>query len=687
MRAPAVVVRPEELFRPSRLVCVLALLLFVPFCWGLAFLFPRGDDFELVTRAMFFFDLPGAIYETGRQWMLSGGQYSLHFLQVFLGKAPESLLLCGLVCGLVLSVYGLAFYGLARVLSPALPHRLGLFCGLLAMLGLCCCHAQLWRFYSFAESLQYGLPPALWCVVLLMLCRLWLADVFDRPRCRRRAMLAAVVTIGMGQLSALSTPALVAAATVLAAIHHHPVRRDLLRVLLVSVGAALLVFLAPGHWAAQAARPLPQSWDALQGDWWRAVSFLWRGLWILPIAGVALCLPHAQGEGRTSPQPLSPDIPSLRPGWLAALAGTSFLLVSLFMSILHAAGDAFSLEADRLGASLAIYGSVALGIICFPLLGRAHLWLLVHGRTMSLLLAVLALTLCAGSSNWRDAALHASSGSWVVNGDSHQERYNWLWDMGMAYTPLDAPSRFGIWAEWRDGPHEPAINNLLPRVALRSLPDVALPVFAGDPLRQYPRHWPNLWVAWMFGVGSVRMTPPQWYEEWTRELQRVGSGELPAQEAGSPLELRIPQPLRELGLRHAWLTACRAVPNATFAETWLVLDMERPLPPRLAETLEVWRLNPVDPRRMLPLQGQIVLAGELLQSCGSMGQGLENTVLRMVASRMTLIRAQLDGQSGHTVYAVPLAIAGNRREELPGMVLRLGGQSYALPCDIWLSRR
>ncbi len=42
------------------------------------------------------------------------------------------------------------------------------------------------------------------------------------------------------------------------------------------------------------------------------------------------------------------------------------------------------------------------------------------------------------------------------------------------------------------------------------------------------------------------------------------------------------------------------MPNATFAEAWLVLDMAQPLPSSQAETLEVWRLNPVDPRRMLP---------------------------------------------------------------------------------------
>lgn len=91
------------------------------------------------------------------------------------------------------------------------------------------------------------------------------------------------------------------------------------------------------------------------------------------------------------------------------------LLVSLFMVILRAA--------------------VALGMMLFPLLGRAQLWLLVHGRVMSLLLTALLLCLCAGSSNWRETALHAVSGSWVVSGDAYQERYNWLWDMGMALYP------------------------------------------------------------------------------------------------------------------------------------------------------------------------------------------------------------------------------------------------------------
>ncbi len=157
------------------------------------------------------------------------------------------------------------------------------------------------------------------------------------------------------------------------------------------------------------------------------------------------------------------------------------LLVSLCMVILRAAVDAFSLEADVLGASLAVYGSVALGMMLFPLLGRAHLWLLVHGRVMSLLLTALLLCLCAGSSNWRETVLHAASGSWVVSGDDYQERYNWLWDMGMAYTPLDALSRFGIWAEWRDGPYELTINELLPRVVVRVLPDVALPYLPAPP--------------------------------------------------------------------------------------------------------------------------------------------------------------------------------------------------------------
>ena len=104
MRGPAVLLRPEELYRPSRLCCLLALVIMLPFFWGFAFVFPQGEDFEYMSRAMCFLDLPGGLYEMGRQWLYTGGRYGLHFLQTFLGRAPESLLLNGAICLLSLAV-------------------------------------------------------------------------------------------------------------------------------------------------------------------------------------------------------------------------------------------------------------------------------------------------------------------------------------------------------------------------------------------------------------------------------------------------------------------------------------------------------------------------------------------------------------------------------------------------------
>ena len=161
MRGPAVLLRPEELYRPSRLCCLLALVIMLPFFWGFAFVFPQGEDFEHMSRAMCLLDLPGGLYEMGRQWLYSGGRYGLHFLQTFLGRAPESLLLNGAICLLSLGSYGLAVYGLARLAAPAIPHRLGLFCGLLTMLGLCACHPQAHQIYALTQNLSLILPGGL----------------------------------------------------------------------------------------------------------------------------------------------------------------------------------------------------------------------------------------------------------------------------------------------------------------------------------------------------------------------------------------------------------------------------------------------------------------------------------------------------------------------------------------------
>lgn len=677
MRTPAALPRPEELYRPSRLCCLLALAVMLPFFWGFAFVFPQGADFEYMSRAMCFLDLPGGLYEMGRQWLTADGRYSLHFWQTFLGRAPESLLLNGAVCLLAVGSYGLAVYGLARLMAPAMPHRLGLFCGLLTMLGLCACHPQAQYCYNLAQSLSFILPGGVWLCLLFCLCRLWLADSPARNRLSRQAMLAAALTAGLGEMPAHATLALAVGAWLLAVVHQHPARRQFGRIAAVAAFCVLLVFVSPGRWTTQAFHPLPTGWEDFAMDWRHALSGLWSSLWIVPVLALALALPHAQGEGRVGGQPLSPDIPSVRPGWLSLLSVLGFVLISLSMTALHAAGDAFSLADERLAAVLSVYGAASLTLALHPWLGRLHRRFLQGRARLSLLLTVTVLALCF-TGNWRAAVEHAAAGDWVISGDNIQARYNWLWDLGRAYTPLDAPMRLGLWGR-HNYPDSPRLtpDARLPQVAVRALSKTALPVMAGESLRHDPQHWPNPWVAWFFGLGSVRMAYAQWQAEWTEPLRRFSRGEISAVRAGSPRKLSLPAALRGLGLEQAWLAASPSDPNATFAQIWLVLDSAAPLSSRVAASLEVWRLNPVDPRRMLPLPLQIVLARELL-SPRAEGQEARLLWLRLAASRMPLVRALLEGSSGRTVYAVPLGIIPQRLDRLPGVILRLGTRIYAL---------
>lgn len=678
MRAPAVLLRPEELYRPSRLCCLLALVVMLPFFWGFAFVFPQGEDFEYMSRAMCFLDLPGGLYEMGRQWLHSGGRYGLHFLQTFLGRAPESLLLNGAICLLSLGSYGLAVYGLTRLAAPAIPHRLGLFCGLLTMLGLCACHPQAHHIYALTQNLSLILPGGLWLCFLLTVCRLWLADPFARRRRCRQAMFVAFLTVGLGEMSAHAALALALGAWLLAALHRHPVRRELLRVLFVTLACTVIVFASPGRWATQAAHPLPEVWSDFERDWLRSLSGLWTSLWCVPVLALALLLPHAQGEGRIGGQPLSPDIPPLRPGWLTVLALTGFLLVSLSMTALHAAGDAFSLADERLSAVLAIYGAATLTLALYPWLGAWNLRLLRHGGRLALLLTAALLTLCL-TFNWRTAAEHAAAGDWIIGGDNIQERYNWLWDLGKAYTPLDAPMRLGL-AGLYNYPDSPrlTVDAHLPQVTVRALSETAAPVLAGESLRHAPQHWPNPWVAWFFGLGSVRMAYAHWQESWKEPLRQFSRGEISAVRAGSPLILRVPDALRQRGLDNAWLAASPADPNTTFSQIWLVLDSAAPLPADVALSLEIWRLNPIDARRMLPIPAQIVLVRELLAQ-ESQERERQGLWLHLAASRMPVVRALLDGDSGRTVYAVPLGLTPRHMDKLPGIMLTLDGQTYALP--------
>ena len=201
---------------------VLLLALLLPFAYAFGFLFPRGDDFDEVTRAMFPFDLPGGLYEIVREWLTWSGRYTYHFLAVFLGKAGDIRPLYGLVCAGVTALFGLGLYGLARVLQVG--RGASAFSGLLAVVVALAGHHSLPNFYLLTDALTMGLLQSMTLIFLWALCRLWQAPAALARRARWQAIIVGVLTVGVFEHSALAALAACTVAVLLALVDRFAAR-------------------------------------------------------------------------------------------------------------------------------------------------------------------------------------------------------------------------------------------------------------------------------------------------------------------------------------------------------------------------------------------------------------------------------------------------------------------------------
>lgn len=149
------------------------------------------------------------------------------------------------------------------------------------------------------------------------------------------------------------------------------------------------------------------------------------------------------------------------------------------------------------------------------------------------------LALLASSSNWRNTMTNAANGSMLHLGLQLQERYDTLQAVGNAAQPKDAPPRFGLLGEiYRPGARKRAIDKNLPLpVVQRSIPATVFPVQMDEALPAQPETWPNLWAAWMLGLGGVYSAPPV-------AAAAVAALEAPADMAAQkPVTLGLPQGL------------------------------------------------------------------------------------------------------------------------------------------------
>ena len=647
--------QPTALFclpAPNWVWWVLLLALLLPFAYAFGFLFPRGDDFDEVTRAMFPFDLPGGLYEVAREWLTWSGRYTYHFLAVFLGKAGELRPLYGLVCAGVAALFGLGMFGLARVVQ--VKRGPAAFCGLLTVVVVLAGHQSLPNFYLLTDALTMGLLQSMTLIFLWALCRLWHAPAAQARRVRWHAVILGVLTVGVFEHSALAALAACTVAVLLALVERFGARetepdaaqnartrlRHLCIVWLWVLGAVLFSFLAPGNQVRRAARHIDTTVQMRQlaaaFDEWQQVAFwIFDGLWPWAVLLLVLLLRGLRGQ-----RPLLPRIQAARNGLLlACLALAAYLALSALLTVLHALSDVTISSTSKLPAGLAVFAAYALGFALWgalnacPAVERALARLPRQGLMLALLIPLLVML--AGSANWRSTYANAANGSMVQLALQLQERYDTLSAIGQNAQPKDAPPRFGLLGEiYRPGARKRAIDASLPQpVVQRTIPDTVFPVQMGEALPPQPESWPNLWVAWMFGLGSVHSAQPL---AGAAVAALLAPAEVSAQK---PVQLATSAPLRTAGVDGAWLVRANGAPApdqlataSTFSNLWLVLhgqDLTQ------VKRIAVLRVSKEDWRRLMPvfLQRQAAeLALALPQLTTSTANGHTDAYAKVIAA-------------------------------------------------------
>lgn len=582
------------------------LLLFVPFLYAWGFCWPRGDDFDNATRAMFLFDLPGGFYEIGRAWLNWSGRYGFHFLAVFLGKVVDSPLTYGLTCAAVPALAGLAVGGLARLAVPGMARRDAVFLGALSCLAQLCSYAYLPTYYLETDALTMGLQSSLALCLVWRLCQLWQdSGTPDLPqaqlrRSRRWAIATGILAVGIYEHSALAVNAVTTTALVLAWLENYSGRRtaatnippgrtvtatrlkELLRLWLYCFGALLFSYLAPGNFHRREVRQVSAeaSWTQLgqAGQEWLDTAFgFFHGPWPWLLV-LLLILVHLARPARSGDSPARQAQPLLRLGMII-LPVLVYLAFSFMLAVLHATSDVTLSESVKFPAGLSVYLALACGIslwwLTLPLVQSPAFSRLVSskGRGLSASVLLLFAAICCTTGNlpalW-DAAL---DGRIAAVGEALSSRSQWLHDMGRLSFGPDSTPRFGLAGEI----YRPGVRS---RKLDPNLPWAMLPVQSGqfpiwyETLPAHPEQWPNLWAAWYYGVGGICA---------------VGR---PSPEAlNSPgLPLSLPAAQDELaGLAVGGLTHIRLIqpPNPQYRNgacdgLWLVLQSDSPLPARLA---------------------------------------------------------------------------------------------------------
>lgn len=568
---------------PWLLVSIGALCLSAPFLYAYCFCYPRGDDFDFAVKAAFPLDLPGGIYEAGREWIAWSGRYSAHFLAVFLGRATENRFFYGLVCLTTVFVFWTGARLLLRERLERSPSIAGAF---LAILGLYAFYQNLPDFYLYTDCLSVIVQEAVFLIFLA-----FLINFFKRVREEENARYGKTLAAGLIAIGVYEHAAFAVAWTLISSMVFFDWKRtnengaNLIRKLVFFLFCGICASLfAPGNFARKSAREADWAKQLIEApaDWINSLIDYVSGYGFLGFLFLGCFLALFQKRGSL-------------PFRAAAAALCAFAGLSLTLVFSQAMSDAPFASTPKFNASMGFYAALCETILIFALVSRmnkpmfrplAPLW----KKGVAFLFLCLFFVCVVLSENFKSTTRNALNGDMALLAEFMLEREKWISSFS---NPFLWPER-GLIGEIKN-PRARESRVDLTRTPIEVCPILypVFPVYTRETLSENPAVWPNLYAAWASGVASIK----------AGRIDKAGI--IAKVKSGDGLELRVPDELN-------WIREARIIPingeNATFSVVALRLEFIGARP----REIEILRPAPIFRSRPLPLFIQESLLNWLL---------------------------------------------------------------------------
>lgn len=534
---------------------------------------------------MLLFDLPGAIYEAGREWLSWSGRYTYHFLSVFLGHAPLAPRpLYAFICFLPVFILTAALWLLLRTMSASPLPTAAFIC--LAILSLYATYFWLPNLYLLTDALTIVLQFSLYILFFYTLVAYVrkIKNGMPEGRPRKSALIAGIAAIGTYEHALLAVFWTCAAVLAGAILKNRNTRMIAALASLSGWLAAAMLFslFAPGNFIRSQTRKLEPEIVRLQlgnvlPDWLHILHELLASP--IPLCGIALGVLTAAFASRHKNCQLT-----------ALLSIAAYLFFSISVAFSQALSDASIASSPKFSASLGLYACFALALFTFACGNLACR----TGKAGILISAGVLIAVAAASRNFQHTAQNIFDGNMESLAGFMERRETWLKKLATENkSPLPD---IGLSGEIKDPQARSRIDGHgQADIQVQAIPRNVFPVYMQEALSAERHRWPNKWAAWVYGTGSIRAVLP---DATQAVLHLPDEG----------LELRVPEGLFVQGLRKAYKIHAQGQ-NITFYNTWLVLEFADEPP----ELVSVFMPTQTEEGRLMPEILQAFLLERLLE--------------------------------------------------------------------------